>query len=267
MDARDLLKAGHLEGALEHLTRELKAHPNDTQRRTFLFELLCFEGEYDRAERQLEVLSHQNATAELGVHFYRDVLAAERARQRLLSSNGSPSFLRPPPAYVQTHLAALQHLRDGHPAAARELLEQAEEARPACSGSADGVRFADFRDADDLMAPCLEVIVNDRYVWLPIEEVRRLTVSPPKRLRDLLWISAVTEIHGGPEMQLLLPVTYIGSSAEDNDMVKLGRATEWRGETDGPTRGVGQRLFLVDEQDRAILELHQIEFDNVQHQA
>jgi len=51
MTAEEFLKAGHLSAAVEQLNHEVRSRPTDSQRRTFLFELLCFAGDYQRAER------------------------------------------------------------------------------------------------------------------------------------------------------------------------------------------------------------------------
>jgi type VI secretion system protein ImpE len=50
MNSRELYQAGRLDEAVQALGSELRNDPTDTKRRTFLFELLCFTGEYDRAE-------------------------------------------------------------------------------------------------------------------------------------------------------------------------------------------------------------------------
>jgi len=52
MTATDLFQAGRLDEAVLALGVELRRDPTDSKRRTFLFELLCFSGEYDRAEKQ-----------------------------------------------------------------------------------------------------------------------------------------------------------------------------------------------------------------------
>src|SRR5438105_2775459 len=88
--AKELLAAGELRAAIEELTREVKSNPADTSRRTFLFELLCFAGEWDRAERQLDVIGHQSVQAEVGVQAYRNNLKAERDRRRLFSDGLQP---------------------------------------------------------------------------------------------------------------------------------------------------------------------------------
>ena len=49
MTAQSLFQAGRLDDAIGALSAELRDNPTDAQRRTFLFELLCFAGNYDRA--------------------------------------------------------------------------------------------------------------------------------------------------------------------------------------------------------------------------
>jgi len=56
MSPQELYRAGRLTDAIKALSAELRDNPTDIRRRTFLFELLCFAGEYDRADKQLEVL-------------------------------------------------------------------------------------------------------------------------------------------------------------------------------------------------------------------
>jgi len=57
MNPKELYQAGRLNDAIKALSAELRDNPTDTKRRTFLFEMLCFAGEYDRADKQLEVLA------------------------------------------------------------------------------------------------------------------------------------------------------------------------------------------------------------------
>ena len=63
--AKELFSEGRLDAAIETLGVELRSHPTDTQRRSFLFELLAFAGQYDRAEKQLDALARKR-TADVG---------------------------------------------------------------------------------------------------------------------------------------------------------------------------------------------------------
>lgn len=261
MKAKELLDAGHLSEAIEELNREVKAHPTDSRQRIFLFELLCFAGDYARARRQLDVIGTESAAAEAGVQIYRSILTAEEARHRLISDGLRPDFLFPPPAYVLQHLEAINRLRERQPEEARNLLEESANGRPSLPGSIDGQAFADFRDADDLIAPFLELIVHDKYVWLPFDAISRVQIAPPKQLRDLLWIPATVEPRHGRVGEVFVPVLYAGSTEHADDRVKLGRMTDWQTFGDGLALGVGQRLFFADEQERAMLEVRELRFD------
>lgn len=50
-EAADLLKVNKLKAAIELVAEDLRNHPADVRSRTFLFELLCFAGEWARAEK------------------------------------------------------------------------------------------------------------------------------------------------------------------------------------------------------------------------
>jgi type VI secretion system protein ImpE len=261
MEAKELFDAGHLSAAIEQINQEVRLHPTDSRRRTFLFELLCFAGDYQRAERQLDVIGQQEATAEVGVQVYRNVLVAERVRRRLFSEGLRPSFLFDPPPYGHLHLEAMNRLREGNPTEAAALLEESNNSQPPLKGRVEGQPFLAFRDGDDLIAPFLEVIVHNTYIWLPFEQIKHLNIAAPKRLRDLLWIPATLESHHGPVGDVFLPVLYAGSSEHADDRVKLGRMTDWQAIAEGLALGVGQHLFFIDGQDRGMLEIRELEFE------
>lgn len=258
--AKELLDAGNLKGAIDEVTREVKAKPSEMRQRTFLFELLCFAGEYDRAEKQLEVIGHQSAQAELGVQVYRNNLKAERDRRRLFSDGLAPHFLTEPPAYVDFQLSAINRLREGNTEEVRSLLDRAEEERPALNGVLDGRPFLDFRDSDDLIGSVLELIVKDKYTWAPFEQIKQMEISAPKQLRDLMWTPARIEAVDGTIGEVFIPALYAGSCDHPNDQVKLGRMTDWIQINKVQNSPAGLRLFMVDGEDKAMLEVRSIEF-------
>jgi type VI secretion system protein ImpE len=184
--AKELLDQGRLSDALAQQTLEVRARPADVPARIFLFELLCFSGDFGRAEKHLEVVGHQSAEMLVGVEIYLQALAAEKARRVVFAEDKLPSFLTAPPDYATFHLEALKLQRDGEPAKARILLEKALTLRPALRGEADGHLFDDFEDWDPFLGPFLELIINDKYAWLPFEQIRRIEIAKPRQLRDLI---------------------------------------------------------------------------------
>ena len=146
MNARELLEAGRLTAAIEALNGELKARPNDLPGRTILFDLLCYAGDLTRAERQLDVIGHQGGGAEaaIGVRFYQNLLAAEKARTRLFAEGVRPRFLLEPPPAVSQHLEALDRIREGRADEARALLDRAAASRTPIRGTRRGGRLRRF---------------------------------------------------------------------------------------------------------------------------
>ncbi len=257
---RELYQAGQLQAAIQALTAEVRANPADAPARIFLFELLSFAGEWDRAQKQIEVLGQAGPNEALAVLVYQSNIQAERLRQRLFSEGLHPHFLNEPPPYVDRHLEAINRIREGSFAEARELLDRAEEERPALSGTLNGRPFGDFRDSDDVIGPVLELIVKDKYAWLPFEQIRRMEVTPPSKLRDLVWARAKVEALDGTVGDVYLPALYEGTCRNADDQLRLGRMTSWIALSDDLSRGAGLKTFQTDEDDVALFEARQVEF-------
>jgi type VI secretion system protein ImpE len=259
----ELIRVGDLAAATQEATQQVRNHPTDLKARTSLFELLCLAGEFDRAEKQLDVLEQQREKSDLGVQVYRNCVRAERQRHRFYADGVQPHFLNEPPAYVDLHLEAVRHIKDGRVVDARRVLDRAEEERQALSGRRDEKPFQDFRDWDDLTAPVLEVFVHDKFTWLPFEQIRRLEILPPKQLRDMIWATARIESLSGTKGEVILPALYHGTAQDPNDQVRLGRMTEWRQIGENLYHAVGLRIFLVDDEDQSLFETKTIEFDSL----
>jgi type VI secretion system protein ImpE len=90
MNSRELYAAGKLDEAVQALGSELRNDPTDTKRRTFLFELLCFTGEYDRAEKQLDILADSGKEAAMGTLLYRSALQGARTRRDMFEKKTFP---------------------------------------------------------------------------------------------------------------------------------------------------------------------------------
>src|SRR5262249_32084426 len=134
MNASELYKAGRLQQAIEAQVQEVKQHPADQGKRLFLFELLAFAGELERAARQIDAVRYDDAERDTAVSAYRKLLEAEQARRRLSRDGLQPNSLVEPPAHVTQRLEAVNRLREDHMAEAVRLLEQANAASPVVSG-------------------------------------------------------------------------------------------------------------------------------------
>src|SRR5450755_4594347 len=228
--AKELFDAGKVREAAKEITNHLRDHPMDTASRTFLFELLCFSGDYARAEKQLSVLAQGRPDRELGAVVYYAALHAEKTRHELFEKQNFPK----------------------------------DQAAASLPGTLNGKPFQTLRDADPDLGARLEVFAAGAYLWIPFEHVASLEMGPPLRLRDTLWRPAV--VRAGPSFQgaelgeVLIPAIYPFSWKHPDEAVWLGRKTDWAADDEGNQYPSGQKVWLSDGEEVPFLEIRSLEF-------
>ena len=248
MTASDLFHAGRLREAIDAQAAKVKDRPTDRSARFFLFELLLFSGDLDRARKQLDVLKYDDPRHTAAVEQYRWALDAEALRRAVFSGTAQPKVLAAAPDHVRQRLEALPYLARGEHAEARKRLDEANAALPNLAGTRDGEPFDRLFDADERFGTVLEVFgTGGVYSWVPLEQVASITLNPPKNPRDVVLRPASVVLHDGVEGDVLLPGLYPGTHEHADDEVKLGRATEWVGGAGEVPRGAGGKLFLAGE--------------------
>ncbi len=230
MTAKELLDAGKVREAESVLTAALRNNPADTAQRTFLFELLCFTGQYSRAEKHLGVLAQASHEAEMGAVLYFSALHAEKLRHEMFQKQEfptSPAAKSPP-------------------------------------GKLNGKPFESIADADSEIGPRLEVYAAGAYLWIPFEHIASVNIDPPRMLRDTLWTPAF--VLTGPSFkgtdigQVIIPAIYPFSWKSDDPSLWLGRGTEWVADDEGHDFPVGHKTFIVDGEEVPLLEIRSLEF-------
>ena len=230
MTAKQLFDAGQVKGAASALAALLREHPADTTSRIFLFELLCFSGEYGRAAKHLNILAEGSKENEMGAVLYYSALHAEEARHDLFRKQEFPKL----------------------------------EALPSPPGKLNGKPFLSIRDADPQIGARLEVYAAGAYLWIPFHHIASIQVQPPARLRDTLWTSAL--VLTGPSFQgtdigeVIIPAVYPFSWNSPDESLWLGRGTEWVADDEGHEFPIGQKIFLVDGEEISLLNVQSIEF-------
>jgi type VI secretion system protein ImpE len=230
MSPKELFQSGNLKEAIQALGALLRDNPADAKSRTFLFELLCFTGEYDRAEKHLNVLAGENGQAEMGAVLYLSAIHAAREREAMFEKNTFPT----------------------------------EAVPPSPKGMLNGQPFETVEDADSRLGARLELFAAGAYLWIPFVHIESIELEAPKRLRDMLWAPAI--LRTGPSFkgqefgQVLLPVISPQSCKNPNGNIAMGRATEWVEPEDSDPVPVGLKMLLVDDEEYSFLEIRKLEF-------
>jgi type VI secretion system protein ImpE len=227
MQAQTLFREGKLSEAIAAAGALVRENPADLRLRTFLFELLCFAGEYDRAEKHLHLLGTGSGDKdrEVGALLYHAALHAERTRQEMFEKGETP------------------------------IASPAQ----APGGTLNGEPFTSIEDADPRIGPRLEIFAAGNYMWLPFEHIASIKMEPPRRLRDLLWAPVV--LRTGPDFkgmelgEVLLPALAPLSCRHPDEAVRLGRMTVWDDQSEGDPVPYGQKTLLVDGEEIPVLEI------------
>ncbi len=261
--AQELFDAGRLAEAIKAQTEEVRGRPADAERRFLLFSLLSFAGDFERAARQLEALGIGTGSAvESRTLLCRGLLAAESHRREIWSGVARPLLAPDAPVDLTLRLDALGVLARDRGAAARAL-DDANAQATASAGTLNGQAFEQIRDTDDVGASFVELFAQGRCLWLSFRQIRRLEIAKPEGMLDLLWLPALLSDARGNQAHVHLPTLYVGTPLEADDLLRLGRGTEWREEPGIGARGIGQKVWLTaradGEEEHGLVDVRQLE--------
>ena len=259
MNPHELINQGKLAAASVALQDLVRKDPSNAKYRIFLFQLLCVLGQWNRALTQLNVAGELDAANLPMVQTYREAIQCEALRDEVFSGARAPLIFGQPQPWLVLLLEALKADAIGELARAAVARASAFDAAPAGGGSIDGQRFEWLADADPRLGPVLEAIVNGRYFWIPFCRVSKIEFDAPVDLRDAVWTAASFTWTNGAQTVGLIPTRYNGTKGDDAFL--LARRTEWIEEGASSGHGMGQRMWITDAGEYALMDLRIIEFD------
>jgi type VI secretion system protein ImpE len=260
MNAKSLIKDGNLSDARVMLVERVKTNPADTAARSLLFQVMLLCGEWDKAKRQLDIIASRNASPDMNQTIFEHLIQAEKERLEVFSMDRRPTFFPEIPDYSEDFFAARELLKTGTLDGAAERFSRIDDNLPQPKGTLNGEPFVGFRNTDSTLAYVIEAIEYERYLWVPIANVREMVVRPPATLLDLIWAKGRITTWEGLTMGCFFPVRYPGSTASDDDQTRMGRLTRWEDLGGGFARGLGQQVFDIGGTDCSIFEITEAVF-------
>jgi type VI secretion system protein ImpE len=263
MTPEELLKQGRLDECLKAVENAVRKEPSSARHRVSLFQVLAVMGEWDRASDQLGVAAELDKDCILMSQMCTAALLCEKLRAEIFAGKRTPLILGEPEPWMGMVVQAAVMTAQGKHQAGEELRAQAFELAPAVAGEIDvGPKEGQTRthafewiaDADPLMGPMLEAIVDGKYYWVPLQRISLLRLEAPEDLRDTVWAPGQAVWTTGAQQVVLVPARYQGSESSRFDAgIRMGRRTEFvdRGGCEGP---VGQRLLATDAGEFGLLE-------------
>ncbi|MBZ0173637.1 MAG: hypothetical protein K8E66_14740, partial [Phycisphaerales bacterium] len=100
MHAEQLIKQAKLEEALKALQDAARSDPSNVDHRTFLYQLFCVMGNWERALTQINVVGELDAKNLLMVEVYRNAIQCEALRGDVFAGKRTPLMLGEPPVWM-----------------------------------------------------------------------------------------------------------------------------------------------------------------------
>ncbi len=264
MNAEECLKAGDLDAALGELMKAVRDDPANPSYRTFLFQLLCVKGDWNRALTQLNVVADMDPSTLLMAQSYRELLLCEAFRAEVFSGKRAPLLFGEPNAWLGSLVQALGEVAKGNGEEANAIVMKAMDLAVARGGTIDGQAFDWLSDADMRLGPVFELILNGKYYWAPMETVAEISFSEPEDLRDLVWLPVQIRWNNEGNSVGFMPSRYPGDATLADPQSALARKTDWTDVGGNFYTGSGQRMFSSNENEYSLLQTRSIVFNTAE---
>lgn len=258
----ELFCSGDLKEALFQALEQVKLQPEDEFSRVQLVELLCVNGEYERADNQLNTLMTLKPELSLTLAIWRQLIFSAQMREDVFALKAKPELIGEPTESIANALEMLIAIKDKDSARVATLLEESNTAADKNVFILNDQKSAIIRDLDDVTANLLEVMgTNGKYFWIDFSQIVEVKIDKPTRIIELLWRKAKLISTSGSEGEVYIPAIY---PVKDDEAAALGRKTEWL-EQNGLYRGIGLRAWLFGDDELSINEYGAINLKNTIH--
>lgn len=244
-----------LTAVMQETEQQIKLNPTDPAQRWLLFQLLCLQGDWQRALKQLQTCAQIKSGFEQQAHAYRGLITCELYRQECFAGRKRPGVIQQQPAWVDQLLDAIAQNYSGNETQADEIREAALSSTKDVSGTVEpGGTFVWIADSDTWLGSTIELVIGGIYTWLPFEQIHSISSKPPETILDLLWKPAQLTLKNGSEHPAFLLARCCGSELAGEPLM-LCRETIWQEHGKTSVRALGQKTWQTDRGDMGILEI------------
>ncbi|NIF20218.1 type VI secretion system accessory protein TagJ [Candidatus Pantoea multigeneris] len=250
---------------LTEAQQQVRQNPASADPRAALVQLMCLNGDWERARTQLKSWLALAPQAAPTVTLLDQCIAGEISRAGVFAGQEQPRLPGEEFHWVSQLHQGLQAQIAGDRQTAEALRAAALDAAPLTTatlylqGLAEPVHVAWLSDGDGRFGPVCETLVNGHYYWLPFAAIAEIEFQAPASVTDLVWRHSRIQLVDGSEQVCQIPVRYPFDS-QTSDAERRGQMTEWQTEDEQLWTGRGQKSWLDAEQDFPLLTLSKVVF-------
>lgn len=257
-----LLKDGDLDAALSQAKGAVRDDPGEPENRARLFQLFCFNGEWDRAEAQLDALMTSSAVQAPIWKQFQMLMKLDRQRRDCHENAAAPAIVGDPEDWMAGFAKAFELHQAGDIAGGAEMRAEALSDASAVAGNIDNVEFAWLMDGDARYGPMLEAFLPTEgdYCWVPFSALTSLRIEKPSQINHFIWAPAHFTWNDGRVLHGFVPSRYAGSETSKNASHALARGTDWVDAGSDTFTGLGQRVLMSSDDDFPLLDIREARF-------
>jgi type VI secretion system protein ImpE len=249
-----LIKQADLSTATSLASQALRDDPLNADIRGRYIELLCVQGDLDKADQQLDIMLRQHPDFVTGAVNLRHLIRAASARKDFYQAGMTAQLFDQPDAMFKAQLSLRVALNDADIPTAVSAATELESLRQSVTLNINGQPYQTVRDLDDSLCGYLELFGTDGHFYLVrFEQIDSLQFKKPESLLDTVWRRAEIFIKEGPQGDVFVPMTYIDSNSVDTC---LGRGSDWHQYAEGLVTGIGQKMLLINDDAMALTDIH-----------
>lgn len=253
---KEMLQQGRLTEVIAHIETVLRDDPLNADLKSTLIELLCINGELERADKMLNGIVQKHPDFLVGALNLRQLIRAEQSRQDFINGKGIPNIFGKSDAHTKAFMALRLAINEGEQAVITKAGAALETARPQLALTINEQAHSEVRDLDDSLGGFIEIFGTDgKYYVAQLAEIEYIHFKPVNSIIEQVWRRVELSIKDGPSGEAHIPVVY-GASVSDAE--KLGRETDWHQSAPEVMTGVGQKMWFVDDQALPMTEFTRI---------
>lgn len=227
MDTKTLFAQGNLTALHEQVAADIRQNPGDAASRALFAQVLCLEGEWERADKQADALMRLHPASAVFCSALSCLIRAEHRREAMFRADELPTWFGEKPEWADLFAEALAaYARKGTQAGA-EVSARLMDALPVTSGVLSHGSGRWILDGDARLAGVLELIVGDTYGVLDLSIVRSMELAPPTHPIELLWAHVRLQLKNGEVMVGRMPGRYPAVNDRLDSELLMMRSSAW----------------------------------------
>lgn len=246
----------------EHIVSQLKDKPGDLSLRSLFVQVLCLEGEWERALKQTDALMKLHPETAIFCCTTTELIHAEQLREHIFAGNGQPLFFGSPEPWISPMLKALPLYAKGQTALATALSRQALDAMPEMPANINGDTHVPWiLDGDARLGGVLEIMMRDHYYWLELSKISSLQLAQPSHPIEVCWMQARLTMRTGEIHTVRMPSRYPFATPhqEEEPALLMAKETSWEETTDSLWLGQGLRGWATPETVIPMMNIRQMQ--------